>query len=96
MEKKNLFRNDEGFTLIEIITVIIIMGFLAAVAVPKFFSMKKDAQIAVLKGALSEATARFNQAFTRFVLDNKRAPTGIAELYRGIFPAKTGCVNCSD
>ena len=60
MEKKNFFRNEEGFTLIEIIAVIIIIGLLAGVAVPKFFSMQKDAQVAVLNGALSEAAAMFN------------------------------------
>jgi len=41
-KKKGLLRNEKGFTLIEIIAVIIIMGILAAVAVPKFFSMQED------------------------------------------------------
>ena len=75
-----MIKNEEGFTLIEIIAVIIIMGILAAVAVPKFFSMQEDAKRAAINGGLSEAAARFNHAYARFILDCKRAPTGITEL----------------
>ncbi len=80
MKRKGLLKNEEGFTLIEIIAVIIIMGILAAVAVPKFFSMQEDAKVAALNGALSEAAARFNHAYARFILDEKRSPTAMTDL----------------
>jgi MSHA pilin protein MshA len=76
-EKKKLLKNEKGFTLIEIIAVIIIMGILAAVAVPKFFSMQEDAKRAAVNGALAEAAARFNHAFARYILTNKSAPTAV-------------------
>ena len=37
--------NNKGFTLIELIMVIVIMGILAAVAVPKFFDLTSQAHI---------------------------------------------------
>jgi len=77
-KNKGLLRNEEGFTLIEIIAVIIIMGILAAVAVPKFFSMQEDAKIAALNGGLSEAIARFNHAYAKYILVEKKAPFAIA------------------
>ena len=80
MEHKKFIKNEKGFTLIEIIAVIIIMGILAAVAVPKFFSMQEDAKAAAINGGLSEAAARFNHAYARFILDCKKAPTGITQL----------------
>jgi MSHA pilin protein MshA len=47
---------DQGFTLVELVMVIVILGVLAAVAVPKFVSLQGDARLAVLRGV--EAAAR--------------------------------------
>lgn len=80
MKKQKFIKNEKGFTLIEIIAVIIIMGILAAVAVPKFFSMQDDAVIASLNGALSEAAARFNHAFSKYILENQKAPADVTVL----------------
>jgi MSHA pilin protein MshA len=48
--KKNLAGNEKGFTLIEIIIVIVLLGILAATAVPKYFDIKTDAQKAAANG----------------------------------------------
>ncbi len=45
-------RNQSGFTLIELVLVIIILGILAAVAVPKFINLSSEAQSAALQGTI--------------------------------------------
>jgi len=45
-------RNEAGFTLIELVIVIVILGILASVAIPKYEDMREQARTATLKGQL--------------------------------------------
>lgn len=62
---------QQGFTLIELVMVIVILGILAAVALPKFADMGKNAKIASLEGALGAVKSASEIVHSQALVENK-------------------------
>jgi general secretion pathway protein G len=62
---------QRGFTLIEIMVVVVIMGVLAALVVPKLISRTGESKVAAAKVDI----ATIMQALKLYKLDNQRYPT---------------------
>lgn len=62
--------SEKGFTLIELIMVIVILGILAAVAVPKFVDLKGDAQNSVRDGVTGALKGSIIMLHGRYLISN--------------------------
>jgi general secretion pathway protein G len=92
MKRRSLQKRSEGFTLLEIMVVVIIIGVLAATIIPQFMGTTHDAKVSAAKGdvaQLESAMERFNLHMDRFPTMDEglnvlvEAPAGEDKKWRG-------------
>jgi len=81
-------KNQQGFTLIELVMVIVVLGILAATALPRFVNLGGDARVAAINGLAgglrsavvivqSRYAATGNNASTEVLLQGQAAGSGV-------------------
>jgi len=85
-------RAEKGFTLIELVAVIIILGILSATAIPKYMDLRSEAQISAVQSLRSTIESANQMIYARAVLlrEHKKASAEICINQATAY--QTGCL----
>jgi MSHA pilin protein MshA len=70
-------KKQQGFTLIELVVVIVILGILAAIALPRFVNLQADARAATMKGLAGGLRGAVEVVRARWLVTGSTAATTV-------------------
>jgi MSHA pilin protein MshA len=92
--KTSPLNTQKGFTLIELVVVIVILGILAATAAPKFIDLTGDARAATVKAVRASIESATAMAHAKALVGtNKLGPTATIDTNGSATGGSVGLVN---
>lgn len=70
---KNSFQKSSGFTLIELIVVIVILGIMVTFAAPKFVDLQSDARSSVIRGVEGSIRSAATLVYSKSLINGTEA-----------------------
>ena len=75
MTVMSINKNQQGFTLIELVAVIVLLGILAVTALPRFMDLRGDARTAVMESVQGSLQGAAIQVYAKALIQNSLAVT---------------------
>jgi len=71
-----MHKQQQGFTMIELVMVIVILGILAAVALPRFYDLQRDARVSKTQAIMGSVRSASAIAHSAAIVNSQTAATG--------------------
>lgn len=84
LSRTNRCRSQKGFTLIEIIAVLVILGVLSAVAAPKFIGLKTEAENRAALQAVMEAQNRLTNQYAIKLMTSQEQASDLSAILSSV------------
>ncbi len=80
MQPTAVLKTPKGFTLIEVLSVVVIIGILAAIAVPTYNNYITESREEAAETAIAEVKSRLSLAYARYLLQEGSKPDTIGDI----------------
>ena len=96
VESQDRKREQRGFTLIEIIAVLVILGILAVVAVPKYFDMQDQSRLRAAQRLIAAAQSQLSLGYANSKLNSSYSFAAASECAKvAVTGSETSTVTCA-